>query len=69
MALLPVAAALLHNGHDDVLGGHEGQLGLDPPLDDLRVIMKTIIICDHFLLQIQCFWVIVTNVKKLFLFQ
>ena len=35
VALLPVAPALLHHGHDDVLGGHEGQLGLDPPLDDL----------------------------------
>ena len=32
VALLPVAPALLHHGHDDVLRGHEGQLGLDPSL-------------------------------------
>ena len=30
-------SALLHHGHDDVLGGHEGQLLLNMPLDDARV--------------------------------
>ena len=38
VALLPVAPALFHHRHDDVLGGHEGQLCLDPPLDHLSEI-------------------------------
>ncbi len=36
VGLLSVAASL-DDGHDDVLGGHEGQLLGDAPRDDLRV--------------------------------
>ena len=41
VALLPVAA-LLDHGHDDVLGGHEGQLHADVALDDARVDDETL---------------------------
>ena len=34
--------ALLDHGHDDVLGGHEGQLAHDSALDDLRVDDKAV---------------------------
>ena len=36
MALLPVPPGP-HHRHDEVLGGHEGQLLLDVPLDHLGV--------------------------------